>query len=34
VEASVGVVALGDLDIHAVAPKVGEAASEVARRLS
>jgi DNA-binding IclR family transcriptional regulator len=34
VEASVGVVALGDLDIDAVAPKVAQAASEVARRLS
>jgi hypothetical protein len=28
------VVALGDLDIDAVAPKVAQAASEVARRLS
>jgi DNA-binding IclR family transcriptional regulator len=34
VEASVGVVALGDLDIEAVAPKVAQAASQVARRLS
>jgi DNA-binding IclR family transcriptional regulator len=33
VEASVGVVALGDLDAARVGPKVAAAAREVARRL-
>ena len=34
VEASVGVIALGDLDVDAVAPRVAQAATQVARRLS
>ena len=33
-EASVGIVTLGDLDIETVAPRVVAAAAEVARRLS
>jgi hypothetical protein len=33
-EASVGIVSLGDLDAGAVGPQVVDAAAEVARRLS